>query len=604
ADRDFSHRMDANELDLRVTNLGSFAYDPEHGGDLHFPAGSDKTALFAGGFFLAGHVGGELRVSAAEYAFSFAPGPLVGGEAPADDPRFRVYRLDEQSGPGSADFDSWPVSDGAPTDASNRPLLLGSQTLWSVCGDASSDRKDIRLVSDEPLHVTVRQTTWAYRYPGALGRTVFFRYDLTNDGPSILEDVWFSMWSDPDIGTAAGVRAGSAPDLDLGYAYKEAGFDDPMYGGAAPAVGFVLLETPNIDNPEDPDLPVELGMTAFMSYVNGADPAGPDSAWAFMRGLDAEGQPVVDPTNQEPTPFWYAGDPLTGTGWLDEIGANRKMFTSTGPFMLFPGRPQTVVVALVLGQGADHLDSVRDLFAEVEEIRQRFQDDRFPQLVQVHPGDLDRNGVVNAADVEPLVVSWGERGPARASASLEFSAQPVLAWPATEATFADGNGDGIVDMADLLTIGLNWGRTYTPVGTSIVAEIDPVAHREALRAILDALDGMDGESAEAMRAQLGAFENGAPSVPGLTIVGIGPIPFRDEGRVAFRLSEPAMVAVRVLDATGRVVCQREPILLTTGLHREVWNGRDREGRPLGSGVYWLRLETERGAASARLVHVR
>ena len=47
--RDVGQSLDVNQISMRVTNLGSFAYDVETGNaGFEYPKGSGKNALFAG----------------------------------------------------------------------------------------------------------------------------------------------------------------------------------------------------------------------------------------------------------------------------------------------------------------------------------------------------------------------------------------------------------------------------------------------------------------------------------------------------------------------------------------------------------------------------
>ena len=77
--------FDVNNISMRVTNQGSFAFDPATGGPgLEFPKGTGKTAVYAAGPWIAGKVNGELRVAIAEYSFEYAPGPILPDGTPAD----------------------------------------------------------------------------------------------------------------------------------------------------------------------------------------------------------------------------------------------------------------------------------------------------------------------------------------------------------------------------------------------------------------------------------------------------------------------------------------------------------------------------------------
>ena len=82
--------------------------------------------------------------------------------------------------------------------------------------------------------------------------------------------------------------------------------------------------------------------------------------------------------------------------------------------------------------------------------------------IVVWPADTNNDNVVNQADVLPIGVYWGSTGPARPNASITWIAQPFTSWAVTTAaTYADANGDGKVDQADVLAIGFNWGKSHT-----------------------------------------------------------------------------------------------------------------------------------------------
>lgn len=105
----------------------------------------------------------------------------------------------------------------------------------------------------------------------------------------------------------------------------------------------------------------------------------------------------------------------------------------------------------------------------------------------VWPGDGDHNGMVNQNDVLPIGFYWHQGGPARASASMQWSGQFVQLWPTSSAAHADGNGDGIVDEADILPIGLNWGRNHTLATSLALASPEPTPPGTAARAELKPL---------------------------------------------------------------------------------------------------------------------
>jgi hypothetical protein len=81
-------------------------------------------------------------------------------------------------------------------------------------------------------------------------------------------------------------------------------------------------------------------------------------------------------------------------------------------------------------------------------------------------------------------------------------------------------------------------------------------------------------------------------------------PSRGGCTVEFSLSAPSWTRVSVYDAQGRFLRELVQGTLSTGKHRLYWDGKDGNGLPTGSGVYFLRLVTEERSASAKLVVVR
>ncbi|MEM1322381.1 MAG: hypothetical protein AAGG75_19115 [Bacteroidota bacterium] len=105
---------------------------------------------------------------------------------------------------------------------------------------------------------------------------------------------------------------------------------------------------------------------------------------------------------------------------------------------------------------------------------------------QVWPGDINGNGAVDHVDLLYLGYAFGTIGPARDSASIEWTGQSLpLDWaqrfPVSDSTnyaHADCNGDGIIGILDLLALNFNYLDTNGPVSLSTlpqgVAGIDPV----------------------------------------------------------------------------------------------------------------------------------
>src|SRR5262245_56915935 len=83
---DNQRRIDVNNINIFVTNYGSFAWDLGGQGSppgLFYPKGTNKTAVFAGGLWLAAVINKdtpseEIVSAVAEYAQEYGPGPMTG----------------------------------------------------------------------------------------------------------------------------------------------------------------------------------------------------------------------------------------------------------------------------------------------------------------------------------------------------------------------------------------------------------------------------------------------------------------------------------------------------------------------------------------------
>ena len=76
---DSLRHFDANRLDLPTTNFGTLAIDLISFESAHeFPRGSGKTVVFDAGLWVGAKVGGQVRVTVAEYSSEWRPGRVFG----------------------------------------------------------------------------------------------------------------------------------------------------------------------------------------------------------------------------------------------------------------------------------------------------------------------------------------------------------------------------------------------------------------------------------------------------------------------------------------------------------------------------------------------
>ncbi len=101
----------------------------------------------------------------------------------------------------------------------------------------------------------------------------------------------------------------------------------------------------------------------------------------------------------------------------------------------------------------------------------------------VYPGDADNNGEVNQYDLLYIGYAYGTVGPMRLEDDTEFFPQIIpLLWSQAfpnglNYAYTDANGNGVVDFADVLTVGANYGQTHgSPQPFEVVvgsAGVDP-----------------------------------------------------------------------------------------------------------------------------------
>ncbi len=292
------------------------------------------------------------------------------------------------------DWNEWPATDGAPfKDVDNNgvynpsidiPGIPGAdQTLWHVSNDLDQTLTQDMYGSD-PIGMEVQRTIWGYNRSGALGNAIFIKYKLINKSGYPINDMYVTKASDPDLGGATDDFVGCDTLLSLGFCYNGDG-SDTQYGAAIPASGYDFLQGPIIFTGIDTDTAVynftkkvgyrNLPMSSFNFFVNGlpayGDPPQDDIQgtiqwYNLMKGLIGNtGADNINPSTGMATKFSFSGNPVTSTGWNDGVynggtltPGDRRFSLTAGPFNMADGEEQEVVVALMVGQGTNRLESI------------------------------------------------------------------------------------------------------------------------------------------------------------------------------------------------------------------------------------------------------
>jgi len=325
-----------NVHSLLVSNTGARDFTEE--ASLWVRGGS---VFFDLGLWIGARVGGVVRVSATSYFGSeFRPLVLPGGT------RALVYILRKGEGAGDEDYDTWPVTSGAPSDEAGAPRVTGDATAWTAYQDNDPTRHTI--FDTPPLGAEVRQTVWG---TAAVDSVLYQRFDVKNASADAWSDAYLGIWVDPDLGFAANDLVGCDVPLSMGYVYTAASPLETAWGAYQPACGIVLLETPQ-----------DAGFFAFPRVWKGdTEPENAAEAYNLLQGLNVNGEAFLDSTSGEPTRFTASGDPVAGTGSIEHVAADRRMMLVTGPLTFSPGDSATLVYAIVFARAAERLAAVTAL---------------------------------------------------------------------------------------------------------------------------------------------------------------------------------------------------------------------------------------------------
>lgn len=399
-------KMNINNISTFIYNNGEADNAPNGSSGFEFPNGSTKTVVYESGFLWAGKVNGQLRSGGSWFSTGLRPGKIL-PDGTVDNPNsssVRVFRVrpdyktadlsleikdegkDRQMiyNQYEKDWNEWPATSGAPFKDINSNGIYepsidipgvsdANQTIWFVANDLDSLQTK-SLFGALPMGIEMQTTVWAYKNVDPLNNMIFKRYLIINKSNTKIEDMYFGLWSDTDLGGDAGDElAGCDSILNLGYLYNGDDYD-PSYDAFIPSEGVVLLQGPIVNgNPSDKATfknkiikgKKNLTMTSFSAFGNGVallpDPTyytyqGTIDLYNLLTGNTKSGLPWIIPDifGGGITKFPFSGDCVLGKGYLDGViirKGERRFMVNTGPFNLAPGDTQEVIFVQIAAGG-------------------------------------------------------------------------------------------------------------------------------------------------------------------------------------------------------------------------------------------------------------
>jgi len=387
--------LDVNNIRLVTSNVGNcdgarwLSLNPVYG----------ETIIFDHGPWLVGKVNGVPILSIIQWwnAWNYSPGPIINGQAamlihPEDSIKYRAYKITQGDDDTNPDFAEWPVEYGAPVKPNGDPLIKGYQTIWSVYNSLDTAATIFSGLWNGPLTsypIEIHQTVFAKNgfesdSGNIFSNVVFLEWGIINRSNATIDSAYFGFWTDIDFGTVTYNNPGVDTLRQLGYCWDEV---ESIYDSLFPAVGYVLLYGPAVPSS---------GSTATFKgrslanhtnlQLNAFRGIGDDSIWNMpliapvhsmlesqyvAKGLQADGNPIINPFTNQVTTFPFSGDPVTGEGWIYDLstsgGAGFVFFS--GPFTMAPADTQWAMIAVVPGLGTDRLNSITQMRRKAEILR-------------------------------------------------------------------------------------------------------------------------------------------------------------------------------------------------------------------------------------------
>jgi len=96
-----------------------------------------------------------------------------------------------------------------------------------------------------------------------------------------------------------------------------------------------------------------------------------------------------------------------------------------------------------------------------------------------------------------------------------------------------------------------------------------------------------------------------PNTPSeLNISSVYPNPFNSAVEITFNIEKPSMVTLSIYDVTGKEIANIISDNLEVGSHNATWNGTDKNGNTVSSGVYFAKLNSGSKTTTTSLMYVK
>ena len=211
---------------------------------------------------------------------------------------------------------------------------------------------------------------------------------------------------------------------------------------------------------------------------------------------------------------------------------------------------------------------------------------------------FDADGLGSPIDAPPIV-----RGPELVLP--QDGAQVVV-----DLTVSDPDDDAITSLtADFSGLPVGHNGVFTPNGSNTTGNFTwtPTANDSGNYSVtFTAMNFLPGTRTTLIHVigAAAAVEPGKAPPASVELSQNHPNPFNPATSIDFRLPRTGRARLAIYDVAGRLVRELVNGDVDAGRHSERWFGEDSQGVPVGSGVYWYRLEASGLSLERRMVLLR
>ncbi|NQY67170.1 MAG: T9SS C-terminal target domain-containing protein, partial [Flavobacteriales bacterium] len=353
------------------------------------------------------------------------------------------------SPPLTPDYPWYDIAGTVGCDRDAPTTLFGDQTLWWIFNDAGNAHTES---NGQQIGMEIRAQAFCFATNDELNNMTFYNFEMRNRSSFVLEDTYFAIFAETDIGAYDDDYIGCHIERGLAFCYNGDAVDGPqsgynVFGESPPAIGIDYFEGPWQDEDEiDNEVGIEFnealngigygdgiidneryGMRRFIYVDFQAGATGfngpPQSDYEFyniMRGIWRDQTPMIHggtghnnpvESSDVETDFAFPGNSdalhwgtrgeipsvnpsnwteLTSKGGASNAPGDRASVQSSGPFTLDPGEWNDITYGIVYARttSGDPYNSVELLFL-ADDKAQRLFDNCFKVLEGPHAPDVE-----------------------------------------------------------------------------------------------------------------------------------------------------------------------------------------------------------------------